>query len=137
MTNDDAAATVSTGRFRDRLPALFAVLAFIACNGTIVLIAVFSAIGISVSINPHLQAAAISLLALATLALVFRDFRQHRVRGPLILAGIAAIVLIATMYVHFNKIVESIGLLALFSAALWSWRVTRRHCGKASASPDS
>ena len=109
-----------------RLPALFAVLAFIACNGTIILIAVFSAIGITVSINPHLQAAAISLFAIATLALVYRDFQTHRARGPLVLAALAAAVLIGTMYIHFNKGVESVGLLALLSAALWSWQINRK-----------
>lgn len=126
MTNGSA-GTGSSGS-RGRLPALFAVLAFVACNGTIILIGALSAIGISVSINPHLQAAAISLFALATLVLVFRDYRQHRVREPLILAAIAAAVLIGTMYIHFNKIAESISLLALFAAALWGWRVNRRHC---------
>jgi len=127
MTNESSAETGSTGRSRGKLPALFAVLAFIACNSTIIVIAAFSAIGISVSINPHLQAAAISLFALATLLLVFRDFRVHRARGPLILAALAAAVLIGSMYIHFNKIVESVGLLALFAAALWSWQVNRRH----------
>ncbi len=115
-----------SGAAGGRLPALFVVLAFIACNGTIIFIAVFSAIGISVSINPHLQAAAISLFALAALLLVFRDFRTHRARGPLILAALAAAVLIGTMYIHFNKIFESVGLLALFGAALWSWQVSRK-----------
>jgi len=119
--------TDKAGAARGRLPALFAVLAFIACNGTIVLIAVFSAMGMTVSINPHLQAAAISLFALAVLLLVFRDFRVHRARGPLILAGLAAAVLIGTMYIHFNKIVESVGLLALFAAAFWSWKANRKH----------
>ena len=117
------------GSARGKLSALFAVLAFIACNSTIIVIAAFSAIGISVSINPHLQAAAISLFALSTLLLVFRDFRLHRARGPLMLAALAAAVLIGSMYIHFNKIVESVGLLALFAAALWSWQVNRKHRG--------
>jgi hypothetical protein len=136
MTNDDAAGTGNTDRSRGRLPAMFAVLAFISCNGTIVLIAVFSAIGISVSINPHLQAAAISLFAIATLALVFKDYRQHRAPGPPILAGIAAAILIGTMYIHFNKVVESVGLLALFAAALWGWQVNRQRCGPESSTID-
>jgi hypothetical protein len=127
MTNGSAGS--ASTRPRGRLPALFAVLVFVACNGTIILVAALSAIGISVSINPHLQAAAISLFALATLVLVFRDYRHHRVRGPLILAALAATVLIGTMYIHFNKIVESIGLLVLFAAALWGWQANRSHCG--------
>ena len=109
-----------------RLAPLFAIFAFLACNGTIILIAALSTIGITISINPHLQAAAISLFALATLLLVFRDFRKHRGIGPLILAGVASIILIGTMYIHFNKVAESVGLLALFAATLWSWQLDRQ-----------
>jgi len=121
--------TGKPGAGGSKLPLIFSALAFIACNGTLVLIAIFSAIGISVSINPHLQAAAISLFAIVTLALVSRDFKRHRVVGPLLLAALASITLIGTMYIHYNKVVESIGLLALFAAALWGWQVNRRHCG--------
>ena len=109
-----------------RLAPLFALLAFLACNGTLILIAVLSAIGISISINPHLQAAAIALFAVATLLLVFRDFKKHQALGPLILAAVASATLLGTMYIHFNKLLESIGLLELFIAALWSWHLSRR-----------
>ena len=111
-----------------RLAPLFAVLAFLACNATVMLIAALSAIGISISINPHLQAAAISLFAVVTLLLVFSDFKKHQNPGPLILAGVASATLIGTMYIHFNKLLESIGLLELFITALWSWQLRRRDC---------
>jgi hypothetical protein len=109
-----------------RLTPLFAVLAFLACNGTLILIAAFSAIGISISINPHLQAAAIALFAVVTLLLVFIDVKKHQNLGPLILAAVASATLIGTMYIYFNKVVESIGLLELLIAAIWSWLLSRR-----------
>jgi hypothetical protein len=109
-----------------RLAPLFALLAFLACNGTLILIAMLSAIGISISINPHLQAAAIALFAVATLLLVFRDFKNHQALGPLILAAVGSATLLGTMYIHFDKLLESIGLLELFIAALWSWQLSRR-----------
>lgn len=118
------------GSGRGKLPLICAVLAFVACNGALVLIAIFSAIGITVSINPHLQAAVISLFAIVTLALVFRDFREHKNLSPLLLAALASATLIGTMYIQYNKLVESIGLLALFAAALWSWGIHRRHCAQ-------
>ena len=40
------------------------------------------------------------------------------VRGPVILAGIGALVILATMYISYNKIIESIGLAALDSIIL-------------------
>jgi len=109
-----------------RLAPLFAVLAFLACNCTFILIAALSAIGISFSINPNLQAAAISLFAVVTLVLVYIDVKKHQNHGPFILAAIASATLIGTMYIHFNKVVESIGLLELFIAVIWSWRLSRR-----------
>ena len=109
-----------------RLAPLFAIFAFLACNGSIFLIAALSALGISISINPHLQAAAISLFSLVALLLVFRNFGNHRAIGPVILAALASATLIGTMYIHFDKLVESIGLLALFTATLWSWWLNRQ-----------
>jgi hypothetical protein len=128
--------TTEAGKSRGSLAALFAVLAFIACNGIILLIAGLSVIGISISINPHLQAVAISLLALITLLLVFRDFRRHREHGPLLLAAIATATLIGTMYIHYSKMVESVGLLLLLAAALWGWQINRKRCGPESAVQD-
>ena len=110
----------------NRLAPLFAVLTFLACNATLILIATLSAIGISISINPHLQAAAISLFAVVALLLVFRDFKKHQNLGPLILAAVASVTLVGSMYIHFNKVVESMGLLALFIATIWSWQLSRR-----------
>jgi hypothetical protein len=113
-----------------RQAPLFAVLAFLACNCTFILIAVLSAIGITISINPHLQAAAIALFAVVTLLLVFRDFKKHQNLGPLVLAAVGSATLVGTMYIHFNKVVESIGLLELFIAAIWSWQLSRRVCAQ-------
>jgi len=115
-----------SGKKPGRLAPLFAIFAFLACNGGILLIAALSALGISISINPHLQAALISLFSLVALLLVFRDFRDHRGIGPLILAALASAILIGTMYIHFDKLVESLGLLALFAATLWSWWLNRQ-----------
>jgi hypothetical protein len=114
------------------LAAIFAIFAFIACNGLVILVAVLSFIGVSVSIDPHIQAAAISFLSMVTLGLVFRGFKQNRMVAPLILAAAATLTLLATMYIHFNKIVESLGLLALFASALWSWQINRARCARKS-----
>jgi hypothetical protein len=43
-----------------------------------------------------------------------------------ILAGIGALVILATMYISYDKIIESIGLAALVASTLWSWRATRQ-----------
>lgn len=86
-----------------------------------------SLFGITIAINPHLQAAAISLFALLTFGLVFVGYKKHRKTGPLLLSAAAAVLLIGTMYISFNKIVESVGLVALIASAVWSWRITKAH----------
>jgi hypothetical protein len=107
------------------LPGATAILAFIACNGLIIIVAILSVFGITIAINPHIQAAVISLLAVLTLGFVFLGYKEHRVLGPMILSVIGALLIVGTMYVYFNKIVESLGLLALITSAVWSWRASR------------
>jgi len=104
-----------------------AALAFVACNGLFVLVAIFSLFGIAIVINPHIQAAAISLFALSTLAFVFMGYRHHRVVGPLAMAFFGATIIIGSMYIYFNKIIESTGLLVLIISAIWNWR-TCQNC---------
>ena len=104
------------------LPGATAVLAFIACNGAFILVAVLSAFGMTIAINPHIQAAVISLFALLTLGFVFVAYRQIRIRGPVILSVVGAVLVVGSMYVFYNKIVESLGLVALIASAVWSWR---------------
>ena len=98
---------------------------FHCINCTFVIIAILSLLGVSVVINPHIQAAIISLFALLTLGFVFLGYRGHGVASPLILSAIGAFLIIGTMYISFSKIVESFGLIALIVSAIWSWRVNK------------
>jgi hypothetical protein len=107
------------------LPGATAVLAFIACNGLFIFVAILSFFGITIAINPHIQAAVISLFAVLTLSFVFLGYKEHHVLGPMFLSVIGALVIVGTMYIYFNKIVESLGLLALIASAVWSWRVSK------------
>ena len=70
--------------------------------------------------------------SLVTLVLIIRGYQQNRIIGPLILAIAATVTLIGTLYIHFDKIIESLGLLALFAAALWSWQINRTRCRRKS-----
>ena len=107
------------------LPGAAAILAFLACNGVFILVAILAVFGITIAINPHVQAAVISLFTVLTVCFVILGYRKHRVLGPLILSMIGATLVVGTMYISFNKIVESLGLLALIASAAWSWRVSK------------
>jgi hypothetical protein len=109
-----------------RYSAVAATFAFIACNGLIVLTAFLALFGITFVVNPHIQAVLISGFSILTLILVYIGYRQHRMRGPLVMAAVGALVIVTTMYVSYNKTIESIGLVALIASAVWSWRVVRK-----------
>jgi len=104
------------------LPGAAAVAAFVACNCTFLLVGLLSLFGVTLVINPHVQAAAISIFALLTLVFVFFGYRSYRKVGPLILSLIGALVVIGTMYIAFSKIAETVGLVLLIAAGIWSWR---------------
>jgi len=89
------------------------------------MVAAMSVVGITIAVNAHIQAAAISLFALLTLGFVALSYRRHRSIGPSLLAGFGAILVVGTMYIEFSKIVESVGLLALIASAIWTWRTSR------------
>ena len=108
------------------LPGASAVLAFMVCNATILLVGLLSLFGITLVINPHVQAATISVFALLTLVFVFFGYRSYRKVGPLILSIVGATLIVGTMYIAFNKIVETGGLFFLICASIWSWRETTR-----------
>ena len=103
-----------------------ALLAFIACNGLILVTAILAVFGIALNINPHVQAVLISLFAILTSVLIYKGFKQHHKVGPLLLGCIGALVILLTMYVSYSKLIESVGLLALVVAAGWNWYVVRR-----------
>ena len=115
-----------TGKFA-WLPGAAAVAAFVACNCTFLLVGLLSLFGVTLVINPHVQAAAISIFALLTLVFVFFGYRSYRKVGPLILSLIGALVVIGTMYIAFSKIAETVGLVLLIAAGIWSWRHSVRH----------
>jgi len=117
--------SVSTRKFA-LYSGIAALLAFIVCNGLIVVTAILAVFGFTFIINPHIQAILISIFAILTAVLVFKGYLQHRKAGPLLLAGVGALVIILTMYISYSKLIESAGLLALVIAAGWNWRVARQ-----------
>jgi len=92
----------------------------------ILVTALLAIFGITLSINPHIQAILIVLFAILTSVLIIKGYLQHHKIGPTLLAAIGTLVIIVTMYISYSKLVESAGLLALVVAAGWNWYVTRR-----------
>lgn len=113
------------GRVTDTpLASIMAVAAMLACNAAAPLVAVAAAFGFTIVINPFLQALTVSGLAALAAILVAIGERQHQLRAASVLAILAAAVVSFTMFVAFNKVVETLGLLALLGASLGA----RRRC---------
>jgi O-antigen/teichoic acid export membrane protein len=127
MTSEDKSNSDHKFAFYSGVTAL---LAFIACNGLFFIAALLALFGITLDINPHVQAILISLFAILTSGLIYKGFMQHHKIGPLLLAGIGALVIILTMYISYSKLIESAGLLALVVAAGWNWYVTCREASQ-------
>ena len=117
--------TKASPKLAPKLSGIMAIFAFIACNGTIILVALLSTFGISLTINPHIQAAAISLFAFMAAIFVLIEHKKHGNKGPVILAMVSAAIVLITMYIAYHKVAESIGLIALIGSTIWSWYLSR------------
>jgi arsenite methyltransferase len=99
--------------------------ALIACYGTLATIAVASALGITLVVNEHLWAAAITAFTLSACVIVALGKRKHRSFIPLVLAFLAAVVMTYTMYVNYSVATEITGFILLAGAVLTDWRYRR------------
>ena len=105
------------------LPGITALMTFLACKGVLIIAVLYPLVNFTRLINPHLQAAVISLLALVTLGLVFRGYRKCATTlGPLAIATVGTIIIVGSMYIAYIPIVESVGLAMLIVAVIWNWR---------------
>jgi len=119
------------------LPSVAAILAFIACNGLSIILLILSFFGIIVTVSPSIQAVVISLFSVLTLIFVFLNYRKNYALGALILSFAGVVLVVGTMYVSFNKLVESLGLLALIASAVWSRSASKGCVDKMGVSKDA
>lgn len=107
------------------LPGISAALPFVLCNLKYIVLIILPTLGASFAINPHLQAALVSLLAAMTFGFALFAYRSHRQSAPVVTVALGAVTIIGSMYIYFDKIVESAGLVLLIVGAIWNWRVMR------------
>ena len=72
--------------------------------------------------NPHAQAMVMWGFGILALVALLRDRRQHRQNYPLIVAGIGVVVMIATLYGHYDQRFEMLAYVLLFIGALLNQR---------------
>ncbi len=111
-----------------------ALLSILACYGTIAAVATLSLLGITISVNVHVWAAAIVGFAVIAFLGVVLGTRTHGRIGPAIIAALGTLLVIVATYgsnwleeeIRLSaRMVEALGFGALVSGAIWDWQVKK------------
>ena len=109
-------------------------LSLIACYGTLALVALLSAMGVTLALNVHVWAAVIVAFALLALLGVSLGYRRHRKANPVRLAVVGTALVTWAMFGADAirsllgvppTVVEIAGFAALIAAAYWDWKLKR------------
>lgn len=119
---------------RSWLAGAGALLSLVACYGTLGLVALLSAMGVTLALNVHVWAAVIVGFAMLAVLGVTLGYRRHRDANPVRLAVVGAALVIWAMYGAEairtllgvpSTVVEIAGFAALIAAAYWDWKLKR------------
>lgn len=93
--------------------SLSLLMAAITCYGTLMLVALMSAFGVSIAINEGLWAGGIILFALVATAVIAIGVRIHHSIKPLLIALVGTAIISYTMLVSYSTLTEIAGFLIL------------------------
>ncbi len=100
-------------------------LAIVACYGSLALLALMSALGVSMTLNEGLWAGAIVLFAYLACTVIAIGFKKHRSFKPILIAILGAAILTYTMYVNYTLVTELIGFIFLATATYFDYDLRR------------
>jgi ubiquinone/menaquinone biosynthesis C-methylase UbiE len=103
--------------------ALFA--AVIACYGTLAMVALFSVLGVTLSVNEHLWAAAIVIFAVCAAGIIALGKRKYDSFIPMVFALMGTAILIYTMYISYSVVTEVFGFIILGVAVFLDYSYRR------------
>lgn len=110
---------------RPWLPAISTLLSFLACYGTLIIVAALGAMGIVVAINETIWATAIVVFAGLAYFGLFVSYRCHKSPLPMLIASLALIATVYTMYFQYSRILELGGFALLTIAVTIDWRLRK------------
>lgn len=111
------------------LPGAATALAILACYGTTLIVVLLSLLGISIAVNEHAWAGAISAFAaLATVAIAASCLR-HRAIRPMIIAVPGLVLILWAMYGSYSRAMELAGFICLVAATVLEMRMRARAGG--------
>jgi class 3 adenylate cyclase len=89
------------------------------CYGKVVILSVLSSLGsVQLELNPHLQAVLMWLLGVIAIYGLYMDRRCHGKSYPVLLGVIGVMIIVATLYTHYDQRIEVSGYILLVVAAL-------------------
>jgi len=106
-----------------RLAGIGTILSLVTCYGTLALVGVLGALGITIAVNNAIWAGAIvgfAVLAVIGLAL---GYRRHHKPAALIIGLTGAALISYTMLADYSRVIELSGFALLALAAFWDRRV--------------
>ena len=118
-----AARGITTRRIAGPIALL---LSLLACYGTLAAVAVLSALGVTLAVNPGVWAGAIVLFAALATVIVGLGMRRHGSVAPLIPALAGTALLGFVMFVSFDRALELIAFALLAGAVYWDYRLRAR-----------
>lgn len=113
------------GSGHDWLGLVATALALASCYGTLAIVAILSAVGITLGLDEGIWAAATALFTLAAVAAVVLGIRRHGNVWPAVLAVGGLGLIVWTLFGVYTLTVEIVGFAALVAAAAWDWRLMR------------
>lgn len=102
------------------------IFSLLACYGTLAAVALLSALGVTLAVNPDVWAGAIVLFAAVATAIVGLGVRQHGSVSQLIPALAGTVLLGYVMFVSFDRVLEVIAFALLAGAVYWDYRLRGR-----------
>jgi arsenite methyltransferase len=105
--------------------SLSLLIAAITCYGTLALVGLMSAFGVSMAVNEGLWAGSIIAFALMATAVIALGMRKHHSIKPVLISLVGSGVLIYTMYLNYNMVTEFIGFLILALATWFDYDLRR------------
>ena len=95
------------------LPYVGAALSMAVCYIKTLAAALLPMLGQDWNLNPHFQAVLMWSLGLIAVVAIYRDTRRHGDRYPFYISAVGLIIIVVTLYVHYNVNIESLGYTTL------------------------
>jgi len=105
-----------------RLAGIGTILSLATCYGTLALVGILGALGITIAINNTIWAGAIVAFAVLAVIGLALGYRRHRNPAPLIIGLTGAALISYTMFADYSRVIELTGFALLSLAAFLDWR---------------